>query len=69
MNLNYTRVGEYLLPNIVLSEPPNAEPIGKYGAMRRAYLKQHLPILYSKLLLTEKLFPPPRSPAGDGRTT
>jgi hypothetical protein len=45
MNLNYTRVGDYLLPNIVLGEPPNAEPIGKYGAMRRAYLKEHRPNL------------------------
>ncbi len=31
--------------------------IGKYGRMRRAYLKDHRPALYSTLLLTEKLFP------------
>ena len=31
--------------------------IGKYGRMRRAYLKEYRPVLYSTLLLTEKLFP------------
>lgn len=31
--------------------------IGKYGRMRRAYLKEYRPALYSTLLLTEKLFP------------
>ena len=30
---------------------------GKYGRMRRVYLKDHRPALYSILLLTEKLFP------------
>jgi hypothetical protein len=55
--ISYTQVGDYLLPNIVLSEPPNAEPLGLYGHMRRAFLKEHRPALYSKLLLTEKLFP------------
>ena len=31
--------------------------IGKYGRMRRAYLAEHRPALYSSLLLTKKLFP------------
>ena len=57
--LTYTRVGDYLLPDIVLKEPPRelTEPIGKYGRMHRAYLKEHSPILYTQLVLTERLFP------------
>ena len=57
--ISYTQVGDYLLPNIVLSEPPRelTEPVTKYGAMRRSYLREHRPIIYNRLLLTERLFP------------
>jgi hypothetical protein len=59
MEIDYIRVGDYLLPNIVLSEPPRelTEPITKYGAMRRSFLKEHRTITYNRLLLTERLFP------------
>jgi hypothetical protein len=53
----YRVSGDYLLPNIALSDPPNAEPLGRYGRMHRAYLKEHRPILYNQLLLSERLFP------------
>ena len=57
--IDYTRHGDYLLPNIVLNEPQRktVEPLGRYGRMRRAFLKEHCPITYSRLLLSEKLFP------------
>ena len=51
--LTYTSVGEYSLPNLKLS---GAEEIGKYGRMRREYLRKHRPILYNRLLLSEKLY-------------
>ena len=54
--LNYTRNGDYLIPDLSLSEQPE-KPLGKYGRMRKAYLKQHRPILYNHLLLSEKLYP------------
>ena len=56
-NLTYTQNGDYLIPNITLSEPPSKKPLGKYGRMRRTYLEEHRPVLYSSLLLKEKLFP------------
>jgi hypothetical protein len=56
--LTYRRVGDYLLPNIVLSEQPGEHPpLGRYGRMRKAFLKEHRPIEYSRLLMTEQLFP------------
>ena len=55
-NLTYTRNGDYLIPNLTLSEQPS-EPLGKYGRMRKAYLKTHRPILYNQLLMSEKLYP------------
>ena len=57
MEITYTIVGDYYLPNLVLSDPPDAPPIGRYGRMRRAFLKEHQPIEYSRLLLSERLFP------------
>ena len=56
MELTYTQCGDYLIPNLVLSDTREYH-IGKYGRMRRAYLKEYRPALYSTLLLTEKLFP------------
>ena len=54
-NLTYTRNGEYLIPDLKLSEQPE-KPLGKYGRMRKAYLKEHRPILYNQLLMSEKLY-------------
>ena len=55
-NLTYTRNGDYLIPDLSLSEQPE-KPLGKYGRMRKAYLKEHHPILYNQLLMSEKLYP------------
>ena len=54
--LTYTRCGDYYIPDLKLSEQPEA-PIGKYGRMRQHYLKEHRPGLYSSLILSEKLYP------------
>ena len=59
MKIEYTQVGDYFLPNILLNELPAEEkiiPLGRYGKMRRAFLKEHCPIQYSTLLLKEQLF-------------
>lgn len=56
MELTYTQCGDYLIPDLVLADTQDYR-IGKYGRMRRAYLKDHRPALYSSLLLTETLFP------------
>jgi hypothetical protein len=57
--LTYSQVGDYLLPNIRLNEPPreDAPPLGRYGRMRKQFLKEHRKITYSRLLLSEELFP------------
>jgi hypothetical protein len=57
MEISYTRVGDYLLPNLALSDPPDAPPIGYYGMHHKAFLKEHKPVLYSQLLLSERLYP------------
>ena len=53
MDLTYTRNGDNLFPALYL-EDANL-PIGKYGLLRKRYLKEHKRGWYSGLLLTGKL--------------
>ena len=50
----YTQVGDYLLPNLIIDETEH-QPVGKYGNMRKRYLKEHRPVLFTNLLLSGKL--------------
>ena len=54
-NLTYSQSGDYLIPDLTVTEP--AQPIGKYGRMRKQYLMEHRTPLFHSLLLSEKLFP------------
>ena len=54
--LTYTQVGQVLIPDLQL-EHPTTKPLGKYGKMRRTFLEETKPILFSDLILTEQLFP------------
>ena len=54
--LTYRQTGDYLIPNLTLSEQEE-KPLGKYGRMRKTYLKEHRPILWNQLLLSENLYP------------
>ncbi len=51
---SYTQVGDYFLPDLIIGEAEHL-PIGKYGRMRKRYLKVHRPILFTNLLLAGKL--------------
>ena len=51
--LSYTLCGDYYLPDLVLNEE---EPTyGKYGMLRKQFLKEYRPIRYQNLLLSGKL--------------
>ena len=51
--LNYTLHGDYYLPDLELNEE---EPVyGKYGIMRKQFLKEHRSAKYQYLVLTGKL--------------
>jgi hypothetical protein len=55
--IEYVVRGDYLLPDIALSDPMDARPLGRYGMMHKEYLREHRPILYNQLLLLESLYP------------
>ena len=54
--LTYIQSGDYLIPNLTLEEQAGAKPLGKYGRMRKNYLKEHQTILYNHLLLSGSLY-------------
>lgn len=54
MELEYTKIGDYYIPNLVA---PNMKDfkIGKYGRMRLRYLKNNKKAEYTILLIENKL--------------
>ena len=52
MQITYRQTGDYLLPELTLS---NTQKIGKYGIMRKEYLKNTKRALYNKLLIQGEL--------------
>ena len=53
--LDYELNGDYYFPVLTASET-DSRPIGKWGRMHLAYLKEHKPGLYSHLILSGKLY-------------
>ncbi len=55
MKLTYSQNGDYLIPDLALSNNVQYS-IGKYGRMRKRYLQEHRPGTYSNMVLTETLW-------------
>jgi len=54
MNISYTKVGDYLLPNLKLENKERFN-LGKYGLLKLEYLKKINRGLYTELLIKDKL--------------
>ena len=52
--IEYKQNGDYLIPDLKLRE---TRPIGRYGRMRKEFLKENRPILFNRMTLNETLFP------------
>ena len=59
MELTYTKVGDYLIPNLAMDNEDEAEemPLGKYGMLRESFLKREHHGTYTSMLLTGRLEP------------
>lgn len=55
IELDYVKVGDYYLPDLTLGPQPDRS-LGKYGLLRRQYLKEHRPGLYNRLALNGTLY-------------
>ena len=54
MKLTYHQEGDYLMPDLI---PPESLTIGKFGMLRREFLRQHRRPIYSGMLMSGKLNP------------
>ena len=52
--IRYQLEGDYYLP--ILELPKENRPIGRWGRLHKAYLKNYRPVLYQSLLLSGKLY-------------
>lgn len=52
-DLSYKAVGDYLLPMITL--PESSGPIGHFGRLRKAFLKENRPLTFQTMLLNGTL--------------
>ena len=55
MELNFIKSGDYYIPDIQLKNP-NIH-LGKWGLMRKAYLRIAQPFLFSEMVLSETRYP------------
>lgn len=54
MGGTYRQEGDYFVPNLILPDTGTYR-LGKYGRIRRRYLKEHRPALYNTMLLNGTL--------------
>ena len=52
MELTYTMQGDYLIPDLTVPESPK---LGKYGMLRRTFLRKHRDGIYTGMLLSGTL--------------
>ena len=55
--LTYTRIGDYLIPDLMADGEDEQEeyPLGKYGLLRETFLQEHHHGTYTSMLLTGQL--------------
>ena len=52
MEMTYTMQGDYLIPDLTVPESPK---LGKYGMLRRTFLREHRDGIYTGMLLNGTL--------------
>ena len=55
-SIQYRRVGDYLIPNLIIPPEEAAVTLGKWGMMHKNYLEKHKRVFFSLLLGQGKLY-------------
>ena len=56
VKIAYHQDGQFLFPDLAIDESgKRPRPVGKYGLLRKTYLKNHRPALYQELLFSGEL--------------
>ena len=56
MNISYTKVGDYLLPNLKIKEEKYKENLNKYGLLRLNFIKKYRKNFYFQLIMEGNLY-------------
>ena len=54
--IQYRQVGDYLIPNLILTPEEINITLGKWGMMHKSYLEKHKKVFFSSLLIQGKLY-------------
>ena len=54
--IQYRRVGDYLIPNLIIPPEEASVTLGKWGMMHKSYLEKHKTVLFNSLLMQGKLY-------------
>ena len=54
--ITYRRVGDFLIPNLILPPEEANITLGKWGMMHKSYLEKHKSPLFNSLLIKGKLY-------------
>lgn len=56
MNISYTKKGDYLLPNLKISEEKYKENLNKYGLLQLNFIKKYRKSFYFQLIIEGNLY-------------
>ena len=56
MNISYTKKGDYLLPNLKISEEKYKENLNKYGLLRLNFIKKYRKSFYFQFIIEGNLY-------------
>ena len=54
--IQYRRVGDYLIPNLIIPPEEANVTLGKWGMLHKTYLEKHKKVFFSTLLIQGKLY-------------
>lgn len=54
--IQYRRVGDYLIPNLIIPPEEASVTLGKWGMMYKTYLEKHKKVFFYTLLMQGKLY-------------
>ncbi len=55
-SISYRRVGDYLIPNLILPPKESNITLGKWGMIHKSYLEKHKKVTFNSLLMQGKLY-------------
>jgi len=56
MSVSYTKIGDYLLPNLKINEEKHKEKLNKYGLLRLNFIKKYRKNFYFQLIMEGNLY-------------